>query len=270
MNQQSAANVFDEMGVFWAEIADKNQTSRQTQFLKEQLGGFGGAVLDVACGTGRHILPLSELGFEAVGLDASRRLLRIAKQRSRGLVVLGDMRCLPFRAEAFTAAINMDTSFGYLPTEEADMQSLTEMRRVLRRDGRLVLDVFNLKQLQRKYGRQSVSKRLRWAALPLLLAMGSRRLLLWVYRWLSYPSFLLLQKRTIGDGGGWLCDLWVVYIRADGRLLTFSHRVRLYPKEQLMQMLAGAGFAAKKAWGDYEQQPFSADALRLILLSTAT
>ena len=31
------ANVFDEMGVYWAEIADKNQTEKQMQFLKNHL-----------------------------------------------------------------------------------------------------------------------------------------------------------------------------------------------------------------------------------------
>ncbi len=30
-------NVFDEMGVYWAEIADQNQTDRQLQFLKNTL-----------------------------------------------------------------------------------------------------------------------------------------------------------------------------------------------------------------------------------------
>jgi ubiquinone/menaquinone biosynthesis C-methylase UbiE len=47
------SNVFDEMGTYWAEIADEHQTSRQIQFLKSQLHPDG-YVLDVACGSGRH------------------------------------------------------------------------------------------------------------------------------------------------------------------------------------------------------------------------
>jgi SAM-dependent methyltransferase len=267
MEQKVTADVFDELGMFWAEIADKNQTSRQTQFLKAQLPPAG-LILDVACGTGRHIAPLAEAGFEVIGIDSSRRLLKIAKHRSSGVaVVLGDIHALPFRAQVFASAVSMDTSFGYQPTEEADQQSLAEVRQVLKRGGRLILDVFNREQLSRKYARQAASKRLKWTALPLLLRLRSTRLLFWVYRWRDYPSFRLLQKRTVGEGGGWLCDLWVVYVKATGRLLRFRHNVRLYTRGRLEGMLTKAGFGVNAVYGDYELQPFSADSTRLILFA---
>ena len=66
--------------VYWAEIAEKNQTQRQIEFLKSQLKADG-YVLDVACGTGRHMIALAEAGYCMVGLDVSARLLKIAKQR---------------------------------------------------------------------------------------------------------------------------------------------------------------------------------------------
>ncbi len=52
----SAINVFDEMGIYWAEIADKNQTEQQINFLKTQLKSDG-YILDLACGTGRIQFP---------------------------------------------------------------------------------------------------------------------------------------------------------------------------------------------------------------------
>ena len=117
-------NVFDEMGVYWAEIADKNQTEKQLQFLKTQIKPDG-YILDLACGTGRHLIPLSQQGFNMVGLDISAKLLKIAKQRWREVqLVRGDMRFLPFKPQAFAAAISMDTSFGYLPSEHDDWVSL--------------------------------------------------------------------------------------------------------------------------------------------------
>ena len=76
------ANVFDEMGVYWAEIADKDQTQRQIQFLKSHLKPEG-YVLDLACGTGRHAISLSRQGYDVVGLDVSAKLLKIAKQRNQ-------------------------------------------------------------------------------------------------------------------------------------------------------------------------------------------
>ncbi len=137
------ANVFDEMGVYWAEIADKSQTEKQLQFLKTHLRSDG-YVLDIACGTGRHSIPLSQEGYGMVGLDVSVNLLRIAKQRSSKVaVVLGDMQHLPFKDEAFAAAISIDTSFGYLLSEKDDRFSLAEVQRVLFHQGVFVVDVFN-------------------------------------------------------------------------------------------------------------------------------
>ncbi len=124
-------NVFDEMGIYWAEIADKNQTEKQLQFLKNHLKPEG-YVLDLACGTGRHSIPLSKEGYGMVGLDVSANLLKIAKQRDGQIeLVRGDMRFLPFKPQAFAAAVSMDTSFGYLPSEQDDRVSLAEVRRVL-------------------------------------------------------------------------------------------------------------------------------------------
>ena len=72
------------MGVYWAEIADKNQTERQIQFLKSHLKPAG-YVLDLACGSGRHSIASKPEGYMMVGLDVSRSLLKIAKQRSNDI-----------------------------------------------------------------------------------------------------------------------------------------------------------------------------------------
>ncbi len=259
------ANIFEDLGLFWAEIADKNQTQRQIQFIKAQLKP-GGYILDVACGSGRHTIALSTEGYPIVGLDASPKLLRIAKQRCRTVdVVLGDMRWLPFKSEAFAAAVSMDTSFGYLPSEREDIKSLLEMRRVLRVDGALFVDIFNRTQLMRKYRRGGFFWRLKWAALPFLLKFRSKRLLFWAYKWREYRSFFLLQKRVVSIDGEWLCDLWVIREKTSGRLLVFRHEVRLYALSQLVGMFAQADFAAKKVFGGYECQSFNVDSERLIV-----
>ncbi len=135
------------MGVYWAEIADRNQTERQIQFLKSHLKPAG-YILDLACGSGRHSIALRAEGYMMVGLDASRRLLEIAKQRSHDIaVVLGDIRFLPFKTGTFAAAVSVDTSFGYLPSEADDKVSLAEVRRTLSKEGLLVIDVFNREYL---------------------------------------------------------------------------------------------------------------------------
>ena len=62
------------MNVCWAEIADQNQTEKQVKFIRNILK-LQGIILDVACGTGRHAIPLSKEGYDVVGLDISPNLL---------------------------------------------------------------------------------------------------------------------------------------------------------------------------------------------------
>jgi ubiquinone/menaquinone biosynthesis C-methylase UbiE len=260
-------NVFDEMGVYWAEIADKNQTEKQLQFLKNQIKSDG-YILDLACGTGRHLIPLSQQEFNMVGLDVSAKLLKIAKQRWREVqLVRGDMRFLPFKPQAFAAAISMDTSFGYLPSEHDDGVSLAELRRTLLQEGVLVVDVFNQEQLMMKY--QGKGKGLKWSLLPILLKLRNRWILFRLFKWKEYPSFFLLQKRTVTQCGERLCDLWVVCDKATGQLLVFEHAVRLFRFSWLQALLKKAGFSVNRVYGGYEGENFSPNSPRLILVAKA-
>ena len=238
------ANVFDEMGIYWSEIADKNQTEKQIQFLKSHLKRDG-YVLDLACGTGRHSTPLSQQGFNMVGLDVSVNLLQIAKKRYRQVqLVRGDMRFLPFKPQAFAAVVSMDTSFGYLPSERDDRASLTEVRRALIQRGVFVVDVFNIQELIAKYTEKNHPS-----------------------KWKEYPSFFLQQKRTLSQSGNLLCDLWTIRDKASGRLVVFEHTARLYKRIELEGLVANAGFAIERIYGGYEGEDFDLNSPRLILVT---
>ena len=238
------SNVFDEMGIYWAEIADKNQTEKQLKFLKNHLKTEG-FILDLACGTGRHSIPLNQQGYRMVGVDVSVKLLRIAKQRSnRAEVVLGDMRYLPFKNEAFAGGISMDTSFGYLSSETDDRVSLSEVRRVIFQRGTFVIDVFNREELTAKYTGKSQSS-----------------------KWKEYPSFFLKQERTVSQGDEYLIDLWTIRDRENSAFEIFEHSVRLYELDKITGLLDEAGFAITGVYGSYEEENFSPNSPRLILLA---
>ena len=258
------------MGVYWAEIADQNQTGWQIKFIKSILKPEG-FLLDLACGTGRHLIPLSTEGYTIVGLDISANLLLMGKGRVRGAqLIRADMRFLPFKPEAFSAAVSMDTSFGYLPSEQDDVQSLKEVRETLNRGGILVVDVFNREHLILKYKANRL-KGFRWAFLPVLLKFNrlAKSMLFRFFKWKEYLSFFLLQKRTVNADGAELHDLWVVCDKADGKIRFFEHTVRLYEFKQLQGLLEQAGFMVKRVYGDYEGQQFSPVSDRLILVAEA-
>ena len=266
-NVKLATNVFDDMGVFWAEIADKNHTERQIQFLKNNLNKKG-LILDLACGTGRHLIPLSAKGYRLIGVDSSLKLLRIAKQRCPRIdVIRVDLRSLPFKKEVFEAIISMDTSVGYLPTETDDRKSMIELNRTLVKGGTFFVDVFNIKQLKHKYGKKGQIDRLNWFGIQVLLKICGKR----VFRFLKlkeYPSFYLLQRRLINSDSKKLEDLWFIYTKNSEKVKKFNHKVRLYESEELEGMLSKSEFKVKCILGGYEHQEFSTESTRLILITT--
>jgi ubiquinone/menaquinone biosynthesis C-methylase UbiE len=264
-------NVFDEMGTYWQQIADKGPTERQIQFIKVAVAKEGW-ILDLACGTGRHTIPLTKENFHVVGLDVSSKLLKIAKQRQPQVqLVKADVQYLPFIEKTFSAAISLDNSFGYLPTEEMDLESLKELHKTLQAKGLFVLDVFNREQLTQKYRKRLVN--LQWLILPPLLKYPNRlsQSLLWaIYKWREYPSFFLLQKRTVNTEAERLCDLWLIIDKAGGKMQVFSHSARLYKLGRLNEMLVEAGFLVERVCGGYEGQDFTVKSTRLIILADAT
>ena len=179
-------NVFGEMGNYWAEIAKKHLTEKQLQFLQKTLKKDD-LTLDLACGTARHLTPLAQNGYDIVGLDVSAALLKLAKmQNPNAQLVLGEMRNLPFIAGCFGAVISIDTSLGYLPTVQDDLRVFEEIRRSLADGGLFVVDVFNKEQVLSKYHENPPKE-----------------------QWLEYPSFLLLQTRTVSKDGVRMKDFWV-------------------------------------------------------------
>lgn len=121
------------------------------EFYVEQARRWGGPVLDLGCGTGRIGIALAEQGFDVVGLDLSAPMLRIA-ERKRAVLAAEPARRLSFvRADmtdfaldqAFPLIITPSRSFQFMLTPTAQRTALASMRRHLRRDGALVLDLFD-------------------------------------------------------------------------------------------------------------------------------
>jgi demethylmenaquinone methyltransferase / 2-methoxy-6-polyprenyl-1,4-benzoquinol methylase len=96
----------------------------------------GGRVLDACCGTGDLAIAAHREGGRVTGLDFSERMLERARRKSSEIDwVRGDLLALPFRDASFDAAT---VAFGVRNVEDLG-QALRELRRVLRRGGRLAI-----------------------------------------------------------------------------------------------------------------------------------
>lgn len=98
-----------------------------------------GVVLDLGCGAGYDLTSLEELGHATVGLDYSEPLAAIARAKSRGAVVVADMRTLPFRTSSFDG-VWASASLLHVPRADLPL-ALAEIRRVLKPEGLLFASV---------------------------------------------------------------------------------------------------------------------------------
>lgn len=99
----------------------------------------GAPVLDIGCGSGRHLQAFHDYGYWPHGIDASATAVANAADRAghRALVYPGDARCLPFASEFFYLAL----AYGvfYYGTLEDHAKAATELHRVLVPGGRALI-----------------------------------------------------------------------------------------------------------------------------------
>lgn len=242
--QELPGFVFDKMGEYWDTLTNTHPTEKETG-LVEQLVENKGRVLDLCCGTGRHDVLLAKKGWDIVGADLSKKLLQIAKNKMRKEsvnfpIVRCEMQWLPFRDEAFTAVINMFTSFGYLLSEEEDLNSLREIARTLKPEGKFLLDIVNRDHMLKIFQDSDNA---------------------------DFGTFTMEEKRTLAEDKMKVTSQWIITPKNNGERLVLVHQLRLYTPEQLRQMLVSEGLIPKTMYGNYKAETFTLDSSRLIILA---
>lgn len=111
---------------------------REYVALHHRLGiDAGDRVLDVACGSGLAIELARVRGATCAGIDASARLLAVARYRNPNCDIrVGDMHNLPWEDNTFDVATSFRGIWGTTP------DALAEILRVLRPGGRLGMTVW--------------------------------------------------------------------------------------------------------------------------------
>ena len=193
------------------------------------------AVLDLACGAGRHTAALRRHGVRTLGTDLSLTLLATAPELPR---VRADMRCLPFHAGSFDWVLNFFTSFGYFESERQNFRVLEEVVRVLEPGGGFLLDLMNLDATLADLKEYEVQQ------------SGGQRVE--IRRWWD-PATRRLNKR--------------MHIASGGRPpRVFLESVRGYRPDEVMIGLRWAGFEVTDVFGNFCGEPHGPDSDRLILV----
>lgn len=116
----------------------------------------GGRVLEAGCGFGYWVSILSERGYRAIGLDTSAVALRMGRERLRDVdLLLGNILRMPFPEGTFDGVVSLGVVEHF---EEGPDAALSELRRVLRPGGMLLLSVPYVSPARRIASRPTVAE----------------------------------------------------------------------------------------------------------------
>lgn len=131
-----------------------NQLGKHLDYMhKRIIGSFlypsNKLVLDVGVGTGRFAIWLVDQGFEIIGIDLSREMLKKAKRKAQILhkdleLVLADASFLPFRTELFDSCICVNV----INHISGVSKFLKNVREIIKPEG---FFIFNFPNLQSPY-----------------------------------------------------------------------------------------------------------------------
>jgi SAM-dependent methyltransferase len=221
------------------------RTRAEADFLESALARpAGAALLDLACGIGRHAIEMARRGYRVTGVDFNPRYLAIAADdaRSAGVEarwVEADMRTLDLGA-TFDGAYSYFTSFGYF--SDADNERVIErVAHALRPGGRFLLEMTNRD----------------W-----LLTHPQQRI------WNQQPDGSLLMEEVTLDLRTSRVASRQVHIPAQGgSQIVKSFDLRAYTCAELSALCARHGLETIEVWGGADRSPYSTESRRLILLA---
>jgi len=180
------------------------------------------AILDLACGQGRHSLEMARQGFMNItGLDRSHFLIRKAKSVSmqEGLRITfkeGDARKLPFAADTFDFVMILGNSFGYFESNDDDMMILREVFRILKPEGMFLIDVADGSFLRNNFQPRS-------------------------WEWID-KKYFVCRERSLAKDNERLISREVISHVGKGIVVDQFYAERLYSTDLLSDVLNRAGF----------------------------
>lgn len=229
MSYQSLAEVYDR----FAYDFDYDAWTSWYERLILDLRPSTREICDVGCGTGPLAVRLAQKGYRITGIDLSEDMLRVASDKARAWgvpvrLVRQDMRALllPRRVDAILCACD---GVNYLTDEKGVLRFLSRAYAALKPGGVLAFDVSNLGKL-REMGR---------------VGLYGEDLENETYLW----------QNEFDENTALLTMRLAFFVReSDGRYRKFeeTHVQRAHRAEELVRLLAGAGFENIHVFGGDE------------------
>ncbi len=248
---------------WWAEF---NTDGPEIGFFKALVERFGEPALDVACGTGRLLIPFLRAGLDVDGADISPDMLALCSQKAeteglRPRLYNQPMHELDLPRTYKTIVVCGGFALGGY--RQQDQEALARFFRHLQPGGALLLDNY-LPYKDAEEWRYWVKEERQGLPEP-WPASGTRK------RAANGEEIELRSRLASFDPLDQLATRQIrAYLWRDGELLQQEEHVlleRLYFRNELLAMLALAGFHDVQVLGDYTEKPASVDSGVLIYVA---
>ena len=199
------------------------------------------AMLDVACGRGRHSIHLASKGFMVTGIDISEESIAEAKKHETEKLefFVHDMR-LPFRMNYYDLAFNFFTSFGFFRTRREHDNAIRTIAQAIKPGGSFVIDYLNTHYIENHLQYKSEFQK--------------DDVTYYITRWLDETHFY--KKILIEDE---------VNLQEP---LEFVEKVAKFSLGDFNDMFSFYDLQVQEVYGDYHFEPYHVtDSPRLIILA---
>jgi SAM-dependent methyltransferase len=219
----------------------------------------GSPLLELACGSGRLLVPLAREGYQLTGVDNSASMLKLAQDALEQAGVAAQCKlvqenmCRLRLGQKFRLAFIALGSFGHICTRQEQRQTLAAVRDHLTTGGRFILDISNadvryMEHLSGQMLHQGTWQRVDGALLSHFVSPASS-----------------LTKRLLE-----LTHFYEEHRQGEAvRRTVITTRLYLFERNEVELLLEEAGFGIIDVYGDYELGPFEHDSPRMIFIAEA-
>jgi ubiquinone/menaquinone biosynthesis C-methylase UbiE len=151
MEESFAKNLLEKVqkdyNLIWESFARAREKPwKEAEFLVKDYAKEGEKILDFGCGAGQWYEFFKEKKVQYFGVDFSEKLIEVAKAKypDANFQVIDGIN-LPFESEFFDKVYAIAV-FHHLPSEKIRILVLKEIKRVLKKEGMLILTVWNLRK----------------------------------------------------------------------------------------------------------------------------